>query len=157
MKTNLLFFFFFFKQKTAYEMDGRLEFRRVLFRSLGEFGCHGRFCLGCSRVSLVERAILLGRFPPRALPRLFGTAGRSATHGVMAVARRSCFASATHLLRTPWASPVTPSILVPACRALRPRQGLQRSRLGPRLLLPSHLRTRSAPALVCSEALSGPV
>src|SRR6266487_6450083 len=26
--------FFFFKQKTAYEMDGRLEFRRVLFRSL---------------------------------------------------------------------------------------------------------------------------
>src|SRR5438876_6334685 len=26
-------FFFFFKQKTAYEMDGRLEFRRVLFRS----------------------------------------------------------------------------------------------------------------------------
>src|SRR4051794_41982400 len=25
--------FFFFKQKTAYEMDGRLEFRRVLFRS----------------------------------------------------------------------------------------------------------------------------
>src|SRR5713226_1447368 len=29
----LNFFFFFFKQKTAYEMDGRLEFRRVLFRS----------------------------------------------------------------------------------------------------------------------------
>src|SRR5690348_18164075 len=27
--------FFFFKQKTAYEMDGRLEFRRVLFRSGG--------------------------------------------------------------------------------------------------------------------------
>src|SRR4051794_41553662 len=26
-------FVFFFKQKTAYEMDGRLEFRRVLFRS----------------------------------------------------------------------------------------------------------------------------
>src|SRR6266487_6007595 len=25
--------FFFFKQKTAYEMDGLLEFRRVLFRS----------------------------------------------------------------------------------------------------------------------------
>src|SRR6266498_5509515 len=27
------FFFFFFKQKTAYEMRTRLEFRRVLFRS----------------------------------------------------------------------------------------------------------------------------
>src|SRR5205814_6903373 len=27
------FFFFFFKQKTAYEMPKRLEFRRVLFRS----------------------------------------------------------------------------------------------------------------------------
>src|SRR5262245_65024301 len=26
-------FFFFFKQKTAYEMPKRLEFRRVLFRS----------------------------------------------------------------------------------------------------------------------------
>src|SRR5438876_7599542 len=42
--------FFFFKQKTAYEMDGRLEFRRVLFRSrqaaqreqrsTGAFGLH---------------------------------------------------------------------------------------------------------------------
>src|SRR5437870_1085847 len=30
---NLLIFFFFFKQKTAYEMATRLEFRRVLFRS----------------------------------------------------------------------------------------------------------------------------
>src|SRR5580698_10343234 len=30
----LCFFFFFFKQKTAYEIDMRLEFRRVLFRSL---------------------------------------------------------------------------------------------------------------------------
>src|SRR4051794_41462720 len=29
-------FVFFFKQKTAYEMDGRLEFRRVLFRSAHE-------------------------------------------------------------------------------------------------------------------------
>src|SRR5207245_6958383 len=28
-----LFFFFFFKQKTAYELLPRLEFRRVLFRS----------------------------------------------------------------------------------------------------------------------------
>src|SRR5262245_65721264 len=28
-------FFFFFKQKTAYEMPKRLEFRRVLFRSSG--------------------------------------------------------------------------------------------------------------------------
>src|SRR5438105_8033105 len=28
------FFFFFFKQKTAYEIHSRLEFRRVLFRSL---------------------------------------------------------------------------------------------------------------------------
>src|SRR5699024_11583517 len=31
MLTN--FFFFFFKQKTAYEFETRLEFRRVLFRS----------------------------------------------------------------------------------------------------------------------------
>src|SRR6266571_7285075 len=31
--------FFFFKQKTAYELDMRLEFRRVLFRSAG---CGGR-------------------------------------------------------------------------------------------------------------------
>src|SRR5438034_4152914 len=29
----LFFFFFFFKQKTAYEITVRLEFRRVLFRS----------------------------------------------------------------------------------------------------------------------------
>src|SRR6266511_5986611 len=29
----LFFFFFFFKQKTAYEIFTRLEFRRVLFRS----------------------------------------------------------------------------------------------------------------------------
>src|SRR6266480_6426783 len=28
-------FFFFFKQKTAYEIDMGLEFRRVLFRSAG--------------------------------------------------------------------------------------------------------------------------
>src|SRR6266571_7349141 len=28
--------FFFFKQKTAYEIDMRLEFRRVLFRSTAE-------------------------------------------------------------------------------------------------------------------------
>src|SRR5690348_18501757 len=35
MKTvcNVLLVFFFFKQKKAYEMDGGLEFRRVLFRS----------------------------------------------------------------------------------------------------------------------------
>src|SRR5712692_6358718 len=38
----------------------------------------------------------------------------------MAVARHSCFASATHGLRTPWASPVPSSIPFPACRALRP-------------------------------------
>src|SRR5579864_6622231 len=30
--------FFFFKQKTAYEIDMRLEFRRVLFRSYGPAG-----------------------------------------------------------------------------------------------------------------------
>src|SRR5690242_21568671 len=30
---NIFFFFFLFKQKTAYEIDMRLEFRRVLFRS----------------------------------------------------------------------------------------------------------------------------
>src|SRR5438477_3315976 len=29
----MVFVFFFFKQKTAYEIDMRLEFRRVLFRS----------------------------------------------------------------------------------------------------------------------------
>src|SRR5258707_1934637 len=33
--------FFFFKQKTAYEILARLEFRRVLFRSLGcQEKCH---------------------------------------------------------------------------------------------------------------------
>src|SRR5690606_39946290 len=31
--TLFLYFFFFFKQKTAYEIFTRLEFRRVLFRS----------------------------------------------------------------------------------------------------------------------------
>src|SRR5437588_3977712 len=31
--SRLFFFFFFFKQKTAYEITVRLEFRRVLFRS----------------------------------------------------------------------------------------------------------------------------
>src|SRR6266487_679790 len=33
MRSVNWYFVFFFKQKTAYEMDGRLEFRRVLFRS----------------------------------------------------------------------------------------------------------------------------
>src|ERR1035441_7165412 len=33
---------FFFKQKTAYEMPKRLEFRRVLFRSLDLAGPPGR-------------------------------------------------------------------------------------------------------------------
>src|SRR5438105_8354330 len=33
MLALLFFFFFFFKQKTAYEIHSRLEFRRVLFRS----------------------------------------------------------------------------------------------------------------------------
>src|SRR6266540_6431289 len=32
-----IFFFFFFKQKTAYEIVMRLEFRRVLFRSANGF------------------------------------------------------------------------------------------------------------------------
>src|SRR5689334_24793061 len=32
-----MYYFFFFKQKTAYEMELRLEFRRVLFRSDGGF------------------------------------------------------------------------------------------------------------------------
>src|SRR5579872_7535908 len=32
-KMRIICFFFFFKQKTAYEMRTRLEFRRVLFRS----------------------------------------------------------------------------------------------------------------------------
>src|SRR6476661_2503565 len=31
--SKTFFFFFFFKQKTAYEIQVRLEFRRVLFRS----------------------------------------------------------------------------------------------------------------------------
>src|SRR5690348_17387854 len=33
IKARMLCAFFSFKQKTAYEMDGSLEFRRVLFRS----------------------------------------------------------------------------------------------------------------------------
>src|SRR6266576_5934920 len=33
-------FFFFFKQKTAYEISTRLEFRRVLFRSVGTDAGH---------------------------------------------------------------------------------------------------------------------
>src|SRR3712207_5045023 len=33
MCKEVVFFFFFFKQKTAYEILARLEFRRVLFRS----------------------------------------------------------------------------------------------------------------------------
>src|SRR6266480_5137493 len=36
MWRGLYYFFFFFKQKTAYEIDMRLEFRRVLFRSNGQ-------------------------------------------------------------------------------------------------------------------------
>src|SRR5690348_17435434 len=47
----LFFFFFFFKQKTAYEMDGWLEFRRVLFRS--------------HRVLLPVRALQEALFAPR--------------------------------------------------------------------------------------------
>src|SRR5438105_12419697 len=35
MLALLFFCFFFFKQKTAYEIHSRLEFRRVLFRSAG--------------------------------------------------------------------------------------------------------------------------
>src|SRR5713226_304879 len=65
----------------------------------------------------------------------------------MAVARHSCFASATHRLRAPWASPVPSSIPFPACRALRPQQSLQRGRHNPRLLVPSRRSTRSASAL----------
>src|SRR6266567_922764 len=64
----------------------------------------------------------------------------------MAVARQSCFASATHRLRAPWASPVPPPVPFPACHALRPRQSLQRGRHDPRLLLPSRRGTRSASA-----------
>src|SRR6266540_7340175 len=40
---SLILFFFFFKQKTAYEIVMRLEFRRVLFRS-------GRTARDCSRI-----------------------------------------------------------------------------------------------------------
>src|SRR6266571_8316406 len=35
-----VFFFFFFKQKTAYEIDMGLEFRRVLFRSADDGRSH---------------------------------------------------------------------------------------------------------------------
>src|SRR6476619_8318111 len=38
--------FFFFKQKTAYEIGQRLEFRRVLFRSSSAMA---RACVTCSR------------------------------------------------------------------------------------------------------------
>src|SRR5437899_3625867 len=64
----------------------------------------------------------------------------------MAVARQSCFASATLHLRAPRASPVPSSVPFPACHALRPRQSLQRGRHDPRLLLPSRRGTRSASA-----------
>ena len=71
----------------------------------------------------------------------------SATHGSMAVARRPRFASATHhWMRPPWASRVPLPIRFPACRALRPRQILRRSRHNPRLLVPSRIGTRSASA-----------
>src|SRR5712691_9917717 len=50
------------------------------------------------------------------------------------------------VLRAPWVSPVPPSITFPACRALRPRQSLQRGRHNPRLLVPSRTETRSASA-----------
>src|SRR6266704_5648495 len=39
--TSSVMFFFFFKQKTAYEIETGLEFRRVLFRSGAEFGDSG--------------------------------------------------------------------------------------------------------------------
>src|SRR6266542_645422 len=129
----------------------------------GEFGGHGLVCLGCSRVALAEQAVLRGPFPPRALPRLLGTTGHSATHRGIAVARPDRFVSATHhAVRPQWASPVPPSIRLPACSALRPRQILQRSRHSPRLLLPSRTGTRSAsaPSLLrgCPASLAlGPV
>src|SRR5205823_3574246 len=66
----------------------------------GEFGGHGSICLRCSRVSHAGQAVLLGPFPPRALPRLLGTAGRSATHRGITVARCDRFASATHVCET---------------------------------------------------------
>src|SRR5689334_7949839 len=66
------FFFFFFKQKTAYEMELCLEFRRVLFRSLlvtdgadvaierGEIGCVEAF--GAEEVGFRLRAVASGAF-----------------------------------------------------------------------------------------------
>ena len=102
-------------------------------------------CLWCSRVARAGQAVLLGPFPPRALPRLSSTTGRSATHRAVVVVRHLCFASTTHpVVRPRWASPVPTSIRFPTCHAHRPRRSLQRSRQIPRLLLPSRSRTRSA-------------
>src|SRR5690242_21373035 len=47
-----IFFFFFFKQKTAYEIDMSLEFRRVLFRSTA-----GRVI---ARVHILRRVVING-------------------------------------------------------------------------------------------------
>ena len=104
-------------------------------------------CLWCSRGSLVEQLALCSPFPPRALPRFPGTTVSSAIHGSMAVARRTRFASATHRrMRPPWASRVPLPIRFQACRALRPRQILRRSRHTPRLLVHSRFWTGSATA-----------
>src|SRR5881296_2769373 len=111
-----------------------------------EFRGHGLVCLWCSHVSLARHASLLGPFPPRALPRLPGTTGRSATHRGVAFARHPGFAPATHPLRPRWASRVPPLVPFPACCALRPRQILRRSRHHPRLLVPSRAARRSASA-----------
>src|SRR6266581_4268860 len=59
---------FFFKQKTAYEMDGRLEFRRVLFRSRGF--AQWSAMTGTERGRILNRAAAILRERGRALARL---------------------------------------------------------------------------------------
>src|SRR5439155_16884963 len=73
------FLFFFFKQKTGYEMATRLEFRRVLFRSLV---CPRRARTGTDEGPMSETRRKLPRFvrrracptaPPKS-PIIIGTA-----------------------------------------------------------------------------------
>src|SRR6516164_8332970 len=81
----LIFFFFFFKQKTAYEMELRLEFRRVLFRSCHgpNLLCRGRYRQGPADRALQDRAAVRRRV----LSRFAGGESRaSETIGVPAMA-----------------------------------------------------------------------
>src|SRR5690242_10672896 len=53
-------FFFFFKQKTAYEIDMRLEFRRVLFRSVVDDYAETTIAQRISMVSGVAQVMVFG-------------------------------------------------------------------------------------------------